>query len=43
MTLRLVSAVAVERAGRRAVGAGLLLLIVTFGVVGAWADEQQDP
>jgi len=42
MTLPLVSAIAAARAGFRAAGAGLLLLIVTLGLGTAGADEQQD-
>jgi Uncharacterized protein conserved in bacteria (DUF2066) len=43
MTLRLVSAIAGDRTGRRAAGAGLLLLVLLIGLGPAWADEPEDP
>ena len=43
MTPRLVSAIAGDRTGRRAVGAGLLLLVLLIGLGPARADEPDDP
>jgi Uncharacterized protein conserved in bacteria (DUF2066) len=43
MTLRLVSAIAGDRTGRRAAGAGLLLLAVLIWPGPAWADNLDDP
>lgn len=43
MTLRLVSAIAGDRTGRRAAGAGLLLLAVLIWPGPAWADNPDDP
>ena len=43
MTLRLVSAVAGDRTGRRAAGAGWLLLLLLIRIWPAWADNADDP
>ena len=43
MTLRLGSAIAGDRTGRRAAGAGLLLLAVLIWLGPAWADDPDDP
>jgi Uncharacterized protein conserved in bacteria (DUF2066) len=43
MTTRLVSAIAGDRTGRRAVGASLLLLVLLIGLGPARADEPDDP
>ena len=43
MTLRLASAIAGDRTGRRAAGAAWLLLALLIGLAPAWADDADDP